>query len=449
VTLIAVWLATGRGDEPKATSGDRAKLAEQLDRIKLEYEAAERSFHAFFKGSTIPDQDMERALKVEPDLSATVRRIAELGTVAPKDPAVRDAMLWVIRQTLGGGDNGPNLGDFSVAGSWLVRHFGDDPDAVRVGLDLDGFPTANRDNLLLCFYASANGREAKGLARLALAQFLESKARMATEARKVLVRPTYTHDDIVAADGSLCTVKEVMPDGDYAYLLHLKQCDVDYLSAEAERLYQEVLDQYADVPYITTHQRKLEALLKQPKSRINGQPLSAERRRTIEARLAKHSTLGEIAEARLDDLRNLAVGKEAPEIRGVDVQGKPLKLSDYRGRVVALVFWGTWCGPCMPQVPREKALIERMKGRSFAMLGVDCDADIETARRVMEKQGITWPNWNDGHPGEGTIVKLYRVRGYPTIYIIDAKGKIRSKKSIGGALDQLVEELVAEQEAGH
>ena len=69
---------------------------------------------------------------------------------------------------------------------------------MRVGLELDNWPTANRDNLLLNFYASAKGRESKGLARLALAQYLERKAMMAEGARKVEGRPTYTHDDLVA-----------------------------------------------------------------------------------------------------------------------------------------------------------------------------------------------------------------------------------------------------------
>ena len=161
----------------------------------------------------------------------------------------------------------------------------------------------------------------------------------------------------------------------------------------------------------------------------------------------RRSTLGQVAEARLDDWHNLAVGKTAPEIKGVDVHGKPLALSDYRGKVVALVFWATWCGPCMREIPREKALVERMKGRPFAMLGVDVDASAETARKVMEAQGVTWPNWHDGEPGAGPIGKLYHVRGYPTVYVLDAQGKIRSKSSYGTELDQLVEKLVAEQEA--
>jgi thiol-disulfide isomerase/thioredoxin len=455
----AVGLATAGGDEPKAAPwADDPKpaakavaerpefpLAEKLDSLKSEYERANRAFYALFRGSTIPEENQAKAAEIKPDYPGVVRRIFDVAATAPNNPAVRDAMLWIIGPF--GGSEQRYPGEFALAATWLVRHFGDDPDAVRVGLELDNWPTAYRDDLLLSLYASAKGHESKGLARLALAQYLARKAMMAKGVRKVEGRPTRTHDDLVRADGTLYSEKEVMPDQEYAYLLNLKQCDVDYLRAEAERLYEEVIAEYEDVPYITARERLLEAMLKKPRPQSDGKPLSDEDRHRIEMKLAHRSTLGQVAEARLDDWHNLAVGKPAPEIKGVDVHGKSLKLSDYRGKVVALVFWGTWCGPCMQEIPREKALVERMKGRPFAMLGVNTDSNAGAAHKVMEVQGITWPNWHDGEPGEGPIAKLYRVRGYPTVYAIDAEGKIRSKNSRGGALDQLVEKLVTEKEA--
>ena len=75
------------------------------------------------------------------------------------------------------------------------------------------------------------------------------------------------------------------------------------------------------------------------------------------------------------------------------------------------------------------------------------DADAEVAHKLIEARGVSWPNWRDGGPGDGPIAKLYHLRGLPTVYVIDAQGKIRSKDAIGGSLDQLVEELVAEREA--
>jgi thiol-disulfide isomerase/thioredoxin len=467
-TVGAVRLANAGGDEPKAESSavksnaasktgaelPQAPLAEKLDRLKAEYEAALREHSALYRGSTIPEENRAKAAGIDIDLSPVVRQIADLAATAPKSPIVRDAMLWVIWRA---GRRGPDAGEFALGANWLARNFGDDPDAVRVGLELDNGPNADRDHLLLRFYASAKGRESKGLARLALAQYLGRKAIVAEGARKVEGRPTYTHDDLVRADGSLYTEKEVMPDEDYAYLLHLKQCDLNYVRAEADRLIEEVIAEYSDVPYITARDRMLEALLKQPEPKWNGKPLSDDDRRRMEVGIARRrSTLGQIAEARLDDWHNLAVDKQAPEIKGTDIHGKPMTLSQYRGKVVALVFWGSWCGPCMREVPREKALVERMKGRPFAMLGVNTDADAEVARKVMAAQGITWPNWHDGEPvlkerglltTDGPIAKLYRVRGYPTVYVIDAKGKICSKKVIGTSLDQLVEKLVAELEA--
>jgi len=100
----------------------------------------------------------------------------------------------------------------------------------------------------------------------------------------------------------------------------------------------------------------------------------------------------------------------------------------------------------MQEVPHQRELAGRYKGRPFAFLGVDCDSDKAAALKVMKAQGITWPSWNDGDPGEGPIVNAYHVRGYPTIIVIDAKGVIRSPNVLGSGLDKAVEELIKEAE---
>ena len=156
--------------------------------------------------------------------------------------------------------------------------------------------------------------------------------------------------------------------------------------------------------------------------------------------------LGEQAEAALFQMRNLEIGCTVPEIEGEDVDGKPMKLSDYRGKVVVITFWATWCGPCMGLVPGEKALVERMKGRPFVLIGVNGDDDRAKAKTVSAKEGINWRSFWDGGRQAGIAVK-WGVSAWPTVYLIDAKGMIRDDSLVGHALDQAVETLVAEAES--
>ena len=114
-------------------------------------------------------------------------------------------------------------------------------------------------------------------------------------------------------DGKLFDKEIEQSDEEYAYDLLLRQCDPDALRAEAERLYEEVIAGYADVPLITVQHRKLEALLKEPTPRRG--TASRSRPKTgvaVEEMLARKQTLGQAAEARLDDMHNLDGGQAGP-----------------------------------------------------------------------------------------------------------------------------------------
>jgi thiol-disulfide isomerase/thioredoxin len=152
---------------------------------------------------------------------------------------------------------------------------------------------------------------------------------------------------------------------------------------------------------------------------------------------------------RIDNLPNLKVGKVAPEITGEDLSGRPLKLSDHRGKVVVVCFWATWCGPCMAMVPHERELVERMAGKPFALLGVNSDEadDHEQATATTREEKMTWPSWWDGGVW-GPIQTAYNVRHWPTIYVLDPGGVIRYIDIRGKDLDKAVDTLLAEKEAG-
>jgi peroxiredoxin len=166
---------------------------------------------------------------------------------------------------------------------------------------------------------------------------------------------------------------------------------------------------------------------------------------------SRGGTLGEEAGAELNERRNLVPGKPAPEVTGADVDGRPLKLSDHRGRVVLLSFWGKNWGSLRGQIPNERALVARMRDRPFEILGVN-DDDKETLRALIKKEDITWLSWWDrGRDATtpGPIARQFNINVRPTLYLIDHRGIIRQKytgSTDPGKLDAAIDELVATAE---
>jgi thiol-disulfide isomerase/thioredoxin len=285
------------------------------------------------------------------------------------------------------------------------------------------------------------------LARLALAQYLEAEAMFTAGTRMNKGRQKVRYIGLIDDNGKTYEKEVEQSDEDYAYVLQLRLRNAEAMRAEAERLFEEVIADYGDVAFRTEKDLELEALSTDPSPRWNGKLLTSDKRRQLAELIASRKrTLAQMAEARLDNMHNLAPGKPAPEIENLDLNGKPLKLSDYRGKVVVLVFWGSWCGPCMREVGHERELVERLKDKPFALLGVNCGEDKESALKAATAEKMTWPNWYDGGPADGLIVKRYHISSYPTIFVLDAQGNIQQKGILGSALDKAVDGLLAELE---
>jgi peroxiredoxin len=156
--------------------------------------------------------------------------------------------------------------------------------------------------------------------------------------------------------------------------------------------------------------------------------------------------LGEVAKAALFEIRNLAVGKTAPDIEGEDIDGKKFKLSDYRGKVVVLEFWGNWCPDCRGMYPALKSLSKRMENKPFALVGVNSDANREEIKKVIEEKQLAGRCFFDGGSRRGPIASAWNVLGWPTIYVIDQKGVIRNKghEELKEKLDKIVDTLAQE-----
>jgi peroxiredoxin len=123
-------------------------------------------------------------------------------------------------------------------------------------------------------------------------------------------------------------------------------------------------------------------------------------------------------------LTTLSIVKVAPGLSGVDLDGVPFNLSDYRGKVVVLAFSGAWCGACRVEYPYLRLLEEIYEGRPFALLGVSSDKDLASARQAKHDQRLTYRTWFDGRKN-GAIAAEWGVAAWPTIYVLDKQGVVR------------------------
>jgi thiol-disulfide isomerase/thioredoxin len=149
---------------------------------------------------------------------------------------------------------------------------------------------------------------------------------------------------------------------------------------------------------------------------------------------------------RLTRLAKLRVGKPAPEIAGKTLDDQPMSLSDTRGKVTVVVFWASWCGPCMRMVPHERELYKRMQGKPFALVGVNRDHELKQAQEAVVKHEMPWPSWQD-RGTEDSIAELYAVTGIPQVYVLDPQGIIRYSGVRGADLDAAVDQLLNETTA--
>ena len=143
-------------------------------------------------------------------------------------------------------------------------------------------------------------------------------------------------------------------------------------------------------------------------------------------------------------VKSLEVGDMAPEIEGEDVEGEVFRLSEYRGQVVVLDFWGLWCPHCRAMFPTGRAMVERLAEQPFVWLGVNSDRDREHLKTAIKREQINWRSFWDGGSPSGPIAAAWDVLGWPTIYVLDAQGTIRFKNLRGSELEVAVEQLLAE-----
>ncbi len=115
-------------------------------------------------------------------------------------------------------------------------------------------------------------------------------------------------------------------------------------------------------------------------------------------------------------------GQTAPDFALKSATGDNLRLSEYRGEVVMINFWATWCGPCRQEMPHLEELYNRYQRVGFNLLGVNIDDDSGRAMQMVEELGVTFPVLFDE---QKEVSKLYSVEAMPVTLLLDRSGTVR------------------------
>ncbi|MCH7727397.1 MAG: TlpA family protein disulfide reductase [Planctomycetes bacterium] len=138
-------------------------------------------------------------------------------------------------------------------------------------------------------------------------------------------------------------------------------------------------------------------------------------------------------------------GKTPPALQVDNWQntdGKALSLTDLKGKVVVLDFWGVWCPPCRRAMPHLKELYERHKNDGLVVIGVHTSSQREKMADFVKQENLTWPIAADI---DGETVKAFRVDSFPDYYLVDRAGKLRVADLQNGDLDRAVKILLGEK----
>ncbi|RZK41732.1 MAG: AhpC/TSA family protein [Pedobacter sp.] len=155
----------------------------------------------------------------------------------------------------------------------------------------------------------------------------------------------------------------------------------------------------------------------------------------------KNSSYGKAIKASLDLTNRTAPGKVAPDFVMNDVSGKPLKLSQLRGKYVLLDFWASWCVPCRKENPNVVAEYKKYKAKGFEILGVSLDSDKDSWIKAIKDDGLTWKHVSELKGWTNSAASAYGVKSVPASFLLDKDGKVIAKDLRGEELAKVLSEV--------
>jgi hypothetical protein len=249
-----------------------------------EFDKSQSDFYQLYSTAKT-DEDRQKLLQDKyPKPEKVSGELEQIAQDNPKTPAAFDALKWVMEH-----DRMPQGEQRKAALATLTRDFAADPRAGDIAMTMLWSSAPAEEAFCRAVVANNPDRTAKGVATYVLGRMAKERAQMARQlksnpAMAANYEQYYGKDALAAMNGG----------------------DPDAATKEAEALFEQARKEYADV------------------------------------KGGMRETIGASAEAELFEMHNLAIGKVAPDIAGEDINGKPMKLSEFRGKVVTLDFWGDW-----------------------------------------------------------------------------------------------------------
>ena len=175
------------------------------------------------------------------------------------------------------------------------------------------------------------------------------------------------------------------------------------------------------------------------------QPKVAERSLNKAIEKTDDSRLKTAAKRMLAQL-SLQPGKTPPDFTATTIEDQHIQLADYRGKVVLLDFWATWCGPCIAELPNVKRVYEKYRDKGFRIISISLDREKQTLRQFVEQREIRWPQIYDAdREADKQIARRYGVNAIPQMILVGRDGKIIDTRLRGSALETAVASAVQQE----
>ena len=156
----------------------------------------------------------------------------------------------------------------------------------------------------------------------------------------------------------------------------------------------------------------------------------------------KQSRYGKTINETVLAIKKTAVGQPAPEFTMNNRDGKPVSLSNTRGKIMLLDFWASWCGPCRRENPNVVKAYEKFHAKGFNILGVSLDKDRDKWLEAIQKDKLVWNHVSDLKGWSNEAAKAYGIRAIPANLLLDKDGKILAKNLRGEELMKKLAEVV-------